>query len=76
MPRSDEWHVDGDLVSCDNHSSACAPLAHEGMEMPMQDSVEIAELVQPYEPPHVESVLTAEDLTREVQYAGGGTLIT
>jgi hypothetical protein len=25
---------------------------------------------QPYEPPHIERVLTAEDLEREVQYAG------
>jgi hypothetical protein len=28
-----------------------------------------------YEAPRVESVLTADDLAREVQYAGNGTLI-
>jgi hypothetical protein len=29
----------------------------------------------PYEPPRVESVMTAEDLTREVQYAGRQSLV-
>lgn len=28
-----------------------------------------------YQPPQVESVLTAEELVREVQYAGNGSLI-
>lgn len=29
-------------------------------------------LIAPYEPPKVERVLTADELSREVLYAGGG----
>ncbi len=29
-----------------------------------------SESVEQYEPPHVESVMTAADLAREIQYAG------
>jgi hypothetical protein len=28
------------------------------------------EIAHPYDPPHIERVLTPEDLAREVQYAG------
>lgn len=29
-----------------------------------------------YEPPRVECVLTTEELAREIQYAGNGTVVT
>jgi hypothetical protein len=32
--------------------------------------VEVTKAVETYEPPRVESVLTADDLAREIQYAG------
>ena len=40
----------------------------------LQDSVpEPGENLQAYEPPQVEQVLTADTLTREIQYAGAVT---
>jgi hypothetical protein len=39
--------------------------------MNSEETIERTEL--PYEPPQVENILTAEDLAREVQYAGAGT---
>jgi hypothetical protein len=35
-----------------------------------KETTDAAPAVEPYEPPKVESVLTAEDLAREIQYAG------
>jgi hypothetical protein len=32
-------------------------------------------LEKPYEPPRIETVLTSEQLAREIHYAGVGTLI-
>jgi hypothetical protein len=40
-----------------------------------QDELVVVSTPQAYEAPQVESVLTADDLAREVQYAGGGTLL-
>ena len=34
------------------------------------DALEAAAAVPAYEPPRVESVLTADELAREIQYAG------
>lgn len=45
------------------------------------DDKQTAEVITPegaaaeYEAPRVESVLTADDLAREVQYAGAGSLV-
>jgi hypothetical protein len=36
----------------------------------MSDERETERPEQPYEPPRVEGVLTADDLEREIQYAG------